>query len=95
MTHDDAIDETETAADESEAARLFDIRRIIGGLFSLYGIVLLVAGVVDGSSAADKAAGIDINVWTGLGMLVFGLAMLLWMRLSPVEAPEPAADGSR
>ena len=46
---DDAIEETEqAAAKSSESASLFDIRLIIGGLFLLYGVVLFIAGLVDG-----------------------------------------------
>ena len=93
MTDDKAIQDTEKAsAEESEAARLFDIRRIIGGLFTLYGLLLIGAGIFDGDAAKKQAAGIDINLWTGLGMLLLGLAMLLWMRLNPVTAPEPRED---
>ena len=86
---DSAISTTEGAADDkaATAARLFDIRRIIGGLFCLYGVILVIAGLVDGSDAKEKAAGIDINLWTGIGMLVVGLLLLLWMRLNPVAAP--------
>jgi hypothetical protein len=84
---DDAIDQVEHAADEtSAAARLFDIRRVIGGLFVLYGLVLLVAGLLDGAEASEQAAGIDINVWTGLGMAATGAAFLFWMWRRPVEA---------
>jgi hypothetical protein len=79
---DREIEETDEAP-SSSAVRLFDIRRVIGGLFTLYGVLVLGAGIVDGSSASKKAAGIDINVWTGIAMLVFGLLMLLWMMLSP------------
>jgi hypothetical protein len=94
MPDDDAIATTESAAEEkaATAARLFDIRRIIGGLFTLYGLILLVAGIIDGDDASEQAAGIDINVWTGLGMLVAGLLFLLWMRLNPVQLPKPADD---
>jgi len=81
---DPEIEETDEA--QSAAARLFDIRRVIGGLFTLYGVLVLVAGIVDGSSASKKAAGIDINLWTGIAMLAFGLLMLLWMVLSPTAA---------
>jgi len=35
--------------------------------------------------AKEKASGIDINVWTGLGMLLLGLGMLAWMWLRPVD----------
>jgi len=65
------------------AASLFDIRRVIGGLFTFYGVLVLGAGLVDGADASNKASGIDINIWTGIGMLVLGLGMLAWMWLRP------------
>ena len=79
--------------DRSAAARLFDIRRIIGGLFVLYGVILFVAGVVDGADAKEQAADIDINVWTGLAMLALGFFFLGWMWLRPLEAPEQDDEG--
>ena len=54
-------------------------------MFTLYGVLVLGAGLVDGSDAKAKAAGIDINIWTGLGMLLLGLGMLAWMALRPVD----------
>lgn len=93
---DDAIQETRSAAAErTSAARLFDIRRIIGGLFLLYGVVLLIAGLVDPAAAEKKAAGIDINAWTGGAMALFGLAFLLWMRLRPLQAEPETRRESR
>lgn len=88
---DTAIASTEHAAAEkaASAARLFDIRRVIGGLFTLYGVVVLVTGLVDGKQARERAAGIDINVWTGIGMLIVGLTFLIWMWARPAVAPEP------
>jgi hypothetical protein len=80
---DPEIERTEEA--KSSAAGLFDLRRIIGGLFTLYGVLVLGAGLFDGSNAEEKASGIDINVWTGLGMLLLGLGMLAWMALRPVD----------
>ena len=80
---DPEIERTEEA--RSSAAGLFDLRRIIGGLFTLYGVLVLGAGLFDGSNAEEKASGIDINVWTGLGMLLLGLGMLAWMALRPVD----------
>jgi hypothetical protein len=79
---------------EQKAARLFDIRRIIGGLFALYGVVLFVAGLFDGAAAKKQAADIDINVWAGLAMLALGLFFLGWMWLRPLEAPEPDDEAS-
>ena len=88
----DEVTELETKS--VTAARLFDIRRIIGALFALYGLILLGTGIVDGDEASEQAAGIDINVWTGLGMLVLGLLFLAWMWRSPLEPPEPAGEGA-
>lgn len=82
----------DTAGDDASAARLFDIRRIIGGLFVLYGVAVTAAGIVDGAAAKKQAAGIDINLWTGLGMLALGLFFLAWMRLRPVAAPRRKRD---
>jgi hypothetical protein len=76
--------------DEAAAARVanrFDIRRIIGGLFILYGVVLIVTGVVGSDEVKNKAAGINVNLWTGLGMLVVGILMIVWALTRPV-APE-------
>jgi len=87
--HDDLIDESETAEVEHGAARnLFDLRTIIGGLFTLYGLILTVYGIVDSQAQVDKAAGVRINLWTGLGMLALGLAFLLWVKLRPLTTEE-------
>jgi xanthine/uracil/vitamin C permease (AzgA family) len=69
---------------QSGAARLFDLRLLIGGLFVLYGVVLIVAGLAAGAAAIQKASGVNINLWTGIGMLLLGLLFLLWYRLLPL-----------
>jgi len=77
--------------DEAAAARLanrFDIRRIIGALFVVYGLVLVVTGAVGSDEVKNKAAGINVNLWTGLAMLVVGALMIFWALARPV-APEP------
>jgi hypothetical protein len=76
----------------SAAAKLFDLRILIGGLFTLYGVVLIIAGLVDGPAEIQKAAGIRINLWMGIGMLVLGLLFLLWWRVLPVIRPVDASD---
>lgn len=91
--HDPLVDETEDAREaRSAAARLFDIRRVIGGLFVAYGLIVGLMGLFDTSAEIDKAQGARINLWAGAAMLVFGLLMLLWQRLSPTETPEPGHD---
>ena len=63
---------------------LFDLRRIIGGLFIFYGVLLAVLGLFDSQEEIDKAAGVNINLWAGLGMLVFGLLMIAWALIRPL-----------
>ncbi|MDF3301668.1 hypothetical protein [Streptomyces tropicalis] len=70
------------------AARIFDLRRIIGGLFVLYGIIVTIAGVTDSQAAIDKAQGVNINLWTGIGMLLLGVFFLVWMKLRPATPPQ-------
>jgi hypothetical protein len=89
-----ATDEEEAKA--ARAANLFDIRRLIGALFVLYGIVLVLIGLAGSSHVKHQAAGINIDLWAGLGMLVFGALMLFWGFARPVrpEPPETRGEGS-
>jgi hypothetical protein len=80
-----------TEEEEIQAARIanrFDIRRIIGGVFLLYGVILVVVGIVGSDEVKNKAAGINVNLWTGLAMLVVGGLMVFWALARPVM-PEP------
>ncbi|MEO3752093.1 hypothetical protein [Streptomyces sp. B6B3] len=70
------------------AARAFDIRLIIALLFALYGVVLTAAGLLGSDEETNKAAGVNINLWAGLGMLAAAAAFALWARLRPVALPE-------
>jgi predicted membrane channel-forming protein YqfA (hemolysin III family) len=82
--------EPDEGAPRSAAARLFDIRLLIGGLFTLYGLMLGIAGLFTSSADRHKASGININLWLGIGMLVLGLLFLLWRQLNPLRIePEP------
>jgi hypothetical protein len=81
--------EGEDARKMSSAARLFDVRRVIGGLFVVYGVIVTLLGLFDNQSEIDKAQGVRINLWMGLAMLALGLLMLLWLWLNPANAPGP------
>ncbi|MBW8820493.1 MAG: hypothetical protein JF598_20305, partial [Streptomyces sp.] len=43
--HDVQREVTELQSKSATAARIFDLRRIIGGLFVLYGIIVTIAGI--------------------------------------------------
>jgi FtsH-binding integral membrane protein len=58
----------------------FDIRLPIGLLFTLVGVLLAGFGAYAGSSVAAGSRGLNVNLWWGLAMLVFGLVMLALAR---------------
>lgn len=54
-----------------------DIRLPIGFMFALVGVLLAVYGMTSDPSIYSRSLGININLWWGGVLLVFGLAMLL------------------
>jgi hypothetical protein len=76
-----------------QAANLFDLRRIIGGLFLLYGIVLTILGLTDSDAEVAKAAGVRINLWAGLGMIAFALLFIAWSVWRPLGRELVEAEG--
>ncbi len=88
MTDDKFISEADQAERDSErdarAANLFDVRRFIGGLFVIYGTILLVLGFGASDAEVEKAAGVNVNLWTGLAMLIVGALFLFWAFTRPL-----------
>ena len=66
------------------STRRFDLRRIMGGLFLVYGVIVTIIGLVNNTSDMKKTGGIAINIWVGIGMLVLGALFVVWDRLAPV-----------
>lgn len=53
-----------------------DIRWPIGIIFFLYGIILMIYGALaDASMFQEKSLGVNIDLWWGLALLVFGAFM--------------------
>jgi hypothetical protein len=57
-----------------------DIRYPLGLMFSIVGALLAGFGVMTMSSPmyAKHSLGVNVNLWSGLGMLAFGLTVL-WL----------------
>jgi xanthine/uracil/vitamin C permease (AzgA family) len=90
MTPDDKfIAESEQAEIEAHraarAANLFDVRRFIGGLFAIYGVILFVLGFGASDAEVEKAAGVNVNLWTGLAMLIVAAIFIAWAFLRPLS----------
>ena len=77
--------EAEVEAERSaRAANLFDVRRFIAVLFLLYGTILFVLGIGASDAEVEKAAGVNVNLWTGLAMLIVGGLFLAWAFTRPL-----------
>lgn len=71
----------------------FDIRRIIALLLGVYGLVITIMGIgFTSDEEIAQAAGVNINLWAGVGMLVASGVFLLWAWLRPIEVEEPETD---
>ena len=96
---DPLIERTEAAAGTSgtraaQAANLFDLRRIIGGVFLVWGVALSILGVTESDAEIAKAADVNINLWAGLGMLAISGCFLLWAFTRPLgEELRAAGEG--
>jgi hypothetical protein len=54
----------------------FDLRLPIGLMFSLYGLILIGVGVFGSAALMQPSLGLNMNLWWGMVLLVFGLLML-------------------
>jgi hypothetical protein len=72
-----------------------DIRFPIGGLFTVLGLLLTGYGVATEGDAElyVRSLSVNVNMWWGIVMLVFGL-LLLWgaARARRVASVRPAAE---
>jgi len=53
-----------------------DLRLPIGLMFTTFGVMLTLYGLVADPAIYARSLGININLWWGLVLLVFGLVML-------------------
>jgi hypothetical protein len=66
----------------------FDVRLIIALLIGGYGLVITVMGIgFTTDEEISKAAGVNINLWAGIGMVVVAAFFITWARLRPVVVP--------
>lgn len=53
-----------------------DVRLPIGAMFTVIGAMIAIFGLVSDKSIYERSLGININLWWGLVMFVFGGFML-------------------
>jgi hypothetical protein len=53
-----------------------DLRLAIGLMFTIIGLLLVAFGLVSDSAIYERSLGVNVNLWWGVVLVVFGLAML-------------------
>lgn len=87
-------DAPEVSEEEAKkAANLLDIRRIIGGVLLLYGLLITAAGIFGSDADKHQAAGVNINLYAGLAILVGGVLFLVWAFTRPFTDIEEGEEG--
>ena len=69
-----------------QTAGAFDIRNFIGTLLGLFGLILVIMGLVAFTpDEAAKTEGMNANLWAGLAMLVVGVLFMVWTKVDPIR----------
>jgi hypothetical protein len=54
----------------------FDLRIPLGLMFTVFGLILTGVGLFGSADLAQQSLGINMNLWWGMVMAVFGVWML-------------------
>ncbi len=76
---------------------MLDIRWPIGLMFTLVGALLVLTGALSGPESYQRSLGININLWWGLVLLLFGglMALFAWRAKNRPTQPSARGPGSR
>ena len=78
---------------KTRRAGAFDMRNFIAGLLGIYGVVLVIYGIIGSSDTQlAKSDQVNINLWAGIGMVVVSAFFVTWARVRPVIVPEHIED---
>ena len=59
-----------------------DIKIPIGLMFSIFGVILGGFGfITNGDTMYQQSLGYNVNLWSGIFMLIFGIIMLIFSNL--------------
>ncbi|MGN6252163.1 MAG: hypothetical protein ACTHNS_10160 [Marmoricola sp.] len=81
-------DASTSATGQRHTAGLFDIRNIVGSLLGIYGIVLVLVGIIGGSSTKHVSGGGGTNIVVGVVLIAVAVFFLVWTRLRPTVVDE-------
>lgn len=86
----------ETVEKTRRTAGAFDIRTFIAALMGIYGVILLLAGIFGGNETTSGAAVAgNVNLYVGIGLLIFAAAMQGWALWRPTVVDEQQLERER
>ncbi len=62
-----------------------DLRLPIGLIFSIFGVILILSGLLSSPETYARSLGINVNLWWGFILLVVGLVFLILERRSAAD----------
>ena len=73
--------------------RFSELRAVCALLFGVYGVLCIVWGIgFSGKEELDKAAGYNVNLIAGIGMLLASIAFAVWTVKEPIEKDQEEAE---
>jgi uncharacterized membrane protein HdeD (DUF308 family) len=82
-----------TVTKKRVTAGWFDLRYILATLFIIYGVITVVMGADPSQEALHKAGGWNLNLWTGVVMIIVSLLFAAWAWWRPVKVDVPVEGG--
>lgn len=77
----------------SSTELVLDLRTWIVAMFATFGAMLTVYGAFFATPEdIAKGAGINLNLWTGLGLIVVALLFAVWLALRPSGVDEKLTE---
>jgi len=55
----------------------FDLRYPVGMMFSLFGALITIYGLTSDPAIYQRSLGINVNLWWGIVLLIFGVIMFV------------------
>ncbi len=69
-------------------AKFMDLRFVIAVMFAIFGVLVTASGFTASNEEIEQAAGINISLWTGVGLLLLSAGFGVWLLLVPPDVPE-------
>lgn len=84
MSHE--VPDTDAERRHRHTAGAFDIRNVIGALLGIYGVILVVMGLLS-DDTGERTGDVDANLWAGVALIVASVVFVGWARLRPIVVP--------